>query len=339
MQTNAILRFPREQIKLSYENVIHKKVYDNDWFVAIPEGKKMFAWFTMHGETNQPMCVLVPASASDRSEGKPVHACFNKRLVYGGDTGTILYGTVFMYEKNKVFSVEDVLYYRGQNHVHTVYREKLSLFQTLFQTDIHPQAVYGDSFVVFGLPVMKSTCAELLQCVASLSYTISHIQYRYTQKGTNVEPILGFKYVSGMTTHANANVHAHAQRNEAVFKVRADIQNDIYHLYVYHNGSRDHEYDLACIPDYKTSVMMNRLFRIIKENENLDALEESDDEAEFESDRVDKFVHLEKDWLMRCQYHWKFKRWVPVAVVKSGEKMVTLRDLQPHQQKQYKKTI
>ena len=50
---------------------------------------------------------LVPASASDRSEGKPVHACFNKRLVYGGDTGTILYGTVFMYEKNKVFSVED----------------------------------------------------------------------------------------------------------------------------------------------------------------------------------------------------------------------------------------
>ena len=35
---------------------------------------------------------------------------------------------------------------------------------------------------------------------------------------------------------------------------------------------------------------MNSLFRTIKENENLDSLEESDDEEEFENSNVDKFV-------------------------------------------------
>ena len=34
------------------------------------------------------------------------------------------------------------------------------------------------------------------------------------------------------------------------------------------------------IPDYKTSVFMNDLFRTIKENKNLDLLEESDDEED-----------------------------------------------------------
>ena len=48
------------------------------------------------------------------------------------------------------------------------------------------------------------------------------------------------------------------------------------------NDSSVTYYDIACIPDYKTSVMMNSLFRDIKENRNLDFLEESDSEEEFE---------------------------------------------------------
>ena len=39
---------------------------------------------------------------------------------------------------------------------------------------------------------------------------------------------------------------------------------------------------IAAIPDYKTSVLLNKVFRNIKENDNLDALEESDNEDEFE---------------------------------------------------------
>ena len=92
--------------------------------------------------------------------------------------------------------------------------------------------------------------------------------------------------------------------------IKPDIQNDIYHLY-----NLDNEYDsIACIPDYKTSVMMNKLFRNIKENYDLDALEESDDEDEFENPNIDKFVNLEKSYKMICNLNTKFKKWVPIKI-------------------------
>ena len=71
-------------------------------------------------------------------------------------------------------------------------------------------------------------------------------------------------------------------KREIVFKITPDIQNDIYHLHYYdqrinENSTENNIFDVVYIPDYKTSVMMNKLFRNIKENANLDALEESDD--------------------------------------------------------------
>ena len=59
---------------------------------------------------------------------------------------------------------------------------------------------------------------------------------------------------------------------------------------------------------------MNNLFRNIKENDNLDAIEESDDETEFEDDRDDKFVYLNRSCKMNCRYNYKFKKWYPVSL-------------------------
>ena len=75
------------------------------------------------------------------------------------------------------------------------------------------------------------------------------------------------------------------------------------------------KFSIAFIPDYKTSVMMNSLFRNIKENINLDALEESDDEEEFENISLDKFVDLDKKYVMKCLYLSKYKLWQPIEVV------------------------
>jgi hypothetical protein len=101
------------------------------------------------------------------------------------------------------------------------------------------------------------------------------------------------------------------EKKEEIFKVMADIEPDIYNLF----SEKDEYVDIAFIPDYKTSVMMNKLFRNIKENDNLDALEESDDDEEFEDDRKDKYVYLDKSYKMNCEYNHKFKRWVPVNLV------------------------
>ena len=84
---------------------------------------------------------------------------------------------------------------------------------------------------------------------------------------------------------------------------------------------------MACIPDYKTSVQMNKHFRFIKENAKLDALEESDDEEEFENISDDKFVNLKKIVYMKCVYMKKFRKWKPVECVNFGEKLLTKREI------------
>ena len=122
-----------------------------------------------------------------------------------------------------------------------------------------------------------------------------------------------------------------------IFEVKADLQNDIYHLYAYGQSSQKVYYGLANIPNYKTSVFMNGLFRNIKENRNLDSLEESDDEEDFQDMRIDKFVNLDKTMTMECAFNNKFKRWVPVRVIPtnhSGGKIVHISKL-VYQSEQY----
>lgn len=101
-----------------------------------------------------------------------------------------------------------------------------------------------------------------------------------------------------------------------VFFIKPDLQNDIYYLYQTSTTNFDViSKEIAHIPDYKTSVLMNKLFRNIKENNNLDSLEESDEEEEFENIQIDKFVDLNKILKMRCIFNYKFKKWVPISVV------------------------
>jgi hypothetical protein len=102
------------------------------------------------------------------------------------------------------------------------------------------------------------------------------------------------------------------EKERDVFMVSADIQSDIYHLNHVHGKYRP---DVAYIPNYKTSVFMNSLFRTIKENTNLDTMEESDDEEEFQDIRMEKYVNLEKCIPMECMYHRKFKRWIPIRTI------------------------
>jgi hypothetical protein len=128
------------------------------------------------------------------------------------------------------------------------------------------------------------------------------------------------KYIERSNDYSNINVNNNINNNNKKYKifiVSADIQNDIYNLVDPDNSS---SYTIAnkliaSIPDYKTSVFMNALFRNIKENRSLDALEESDDEDEFENTNIDKFVDLTKKIKMKCIFNYKFKKWTPIECV------------------------
>jgi hypothetical protein len=127
-----------------------------------------------------------------------------------------------------------------------------------------------------------------------------------------------------INNHNNHNNHNSGYYSKyKIFIVSPDIQNDIYYLVdpdTYTNNANNttciSNKLIASIPDYKTSVMMNALFRNIKENISLDALEESDDEDEFENTNIDKFVDLTKKIKMKCIFNYKFKKWTPIECVK-----------------------
>jgi hypothetical protein len=50
---DILLGFPN--IKLSYENIVHKKVLNASLITIIPQGKKCFVWFTMT-QQDKPIC-------------------------------------------------------------------------------------------------------------------------------------------------------------------------------------------------------------------------------------------------------------------------------------------
>ena len=102
----------------------------------------------------------------------------------------------------------------------------------------------------------------------------------------------------------------------------ADVQSDIYNLFIYKDGVEEF-YDYAYIPDYETSLLMNKLFRNIKENDNLDALEESDDEDEFENNNADKYVYLERSFKINCRFNYKFKKWTPISMAKETDRIIS----------------
>ena len=59
---------------------------------------------------------------------------------------------------------------------------------------------------------------------------------------------------------------------------------------------------------------MNSLFRNVRENDNLDYIEESDDEEMFENISLDKYVDLNKKIKMKCIYVHKMKMWKPIEI-------------------------
>lgn len=288
--------------------------------MAIPKGQKCFAWFTNYENKN--VCILIHMNGLKATTAYITNACFSSELVYG----TVLYGTKF---NGNCFSIEDVFLYKGKNVMRTTWESKFKLFDDLLTNGLK-QVAFNKNFTVFGMPIFGTNYDAVIKAT---TYPIYHVQFRRWQNVNNShfhiprnEPKLDNKQ---KTNIQNIN-RVSKQVREAVFLVRPDIQNDIYRLFYDASGKNDAsndaslkndtkdsllsgqdsllEHDVAGIPDYKTSVMMNRLFRNIKENQNLDALEESDDEDE---DEVTVFI--EREIRMKCVYNNKYKKWCPVA--------------------------
>jgi hypothetical protein len=344
-KADILSKFPN--VKLSYENITHKKVYNSNYIVAIPLGRKCFVWFTTIN--GKPVCLLMELSQDKQvQEIKMTNTRFSHELSV--NDGTIIYGTKFYYSNMNFFSIEDIFSYKGRTIFRDNWRDKLENIKDLLENDIYQKSY--NSYLTFGLPIMCNRMDEFEVTVANVGYKIDSVQFKLYNKVNsylamnyrkfNQEPakpaientsISLFSQFGLMQAKPNSLKQEHDYKRsdikkEIVFQVSALSEADIYNLYCL-DIDDDFEYiGLAHIPDYNTSVMMNKLFRIIKENKNLDALEESDDEEEFEDEDENKFVHLDKVYNMVCEYNYKFKKWIPIRVASEDATVSSKNDIQ-----------
>lgn len=298
-------RFPK--VELSYENTCYKKVHNADLYLAIPSNRKSFAWFTYF--QNRSVCLIINITNDRLTDIKSYPCCFDNCL----SLGTVLYGSLITTsDRQTVFCAEDILQYKGKNIDRCKWYERVSYLRQ-FTTHIKP-VVFTKQFILMSLVLCSTSYKDLEIFIENSVYDVEYIQARHLNSS---------KFENFSINQINKR-----QRNTvptAVFSVKPCIQTDIYELYCY-SGSLDF-YNIAHIPDYKTSILMNSVFRNIRENQNLDMIEESEDEDEFENISDDKYVDLTKKRTMRCIYSYRFKRWIPQEVIDSKAKLTTFQEL------------
>lgn len=310
-KNNLLRRLPN--LKLSYEN-IHKKVFSEMYFL-IPKGKKHLVWFSYFQDKK--VCIFVemnPGAQKSIANMFIVPQIFEKKLVLG----TILFGTLFSMNGKSFFSTENVHYYRGKSVESYTELSKLNLLKHIFENELQ-QTILTNNGICIGLPIIESSFENAIASAKQVPYEIYSIQQRNFQEN---------KQLYNSTLYKTSQTDENENR---FFVIKADVQNDVYHLYAKNKYSHLEKYDVAAIPDYKTSVMMNKLFRNIKENANLDALEESDDDEEFENISEDKFVFLDKSVTMECCFQKRTNTYVPIQASSNGT-IATISELNESKQ-------
>jgi len=258
-----IKSFPN--IKPCYEKISHNKV--SKQCMLIPYGIKCYIWFTQY--KNENVCLVLEIFNKKINRVYRVGIHYDSSLC--AEMGTILYGTIFMNYKYKLkmISVENILY--RNKIVKATHEERINMIYQLFKKKIRSKKV------MIGFPIMMNT-----DDIGPIDdYKVQYCQY---QDGETIVKI-PFKVFEKKEKNKNR-----------VFRVRPGTQNEIYNLF---DKDTDEFVDIAFIPNYTTSLKMNKLFKekVIK----LEEYEDSDDEETGE----------EKELLLECEYHEKFNKWTP----------------------------
>ncbi len=284
---NILSRFPN--VERSYDKSLHNNVQINQCklFMIVPKGPKTYLWYTYLGSSN--VCIIMQTNnkgAFSRIEIQPM--CFNDEISYG----TILYGTLITIGSHEYFTTENILQYCGDYlHKYSIYK-KLDILKELFDTKIS-QVAYNKRFIIPTIPYLCNNFDDAINTSTSLKYTVYGIKC-FNDKCIGIY-------------HVRKNLN-----NTGIFYISATINSDIYNIYCDNNSEH---IAFACISSYKTSVLLNGIFRNIKENTNLDLLEESDDEEEFQDISDDKYVDTNKRVIMKCNYNRRFSKWEPFEVI------------------------
>lgn len=327
-----MLQYFPANAKVAFETVVQKRLFSAPVCMLMPKGARSWAWFTTHGDT--PACYLL--ETDDPKSIRVVDASFSTSLSYG----TLLQGVYFRSAtKRPMFVVDDVVWYKGKNVVHSTYETRLEILLGLMQNDVG--APINDYMATFGMPVLASSVHALLKMPCP--YAVDRIVYRFLDMNRKIfaqpwsadihrtvpglAPKASFKHATdqqqppvgtaqrAVPTQISATASqipvGSSQRQIAssrrYFWVTAEPKPDIYSLY---DDKTNTYIGTACVQTYETSAALNVMFRRVKAVQCFDQLEDSDDEEEFEKEAC---IDATKRVRIECQWVPRFRRWMPMV--------------------------
>ena len=337
-------RFPQINYEMCNNNYKPSNIINSfnniKYLVFNPIGRKALLWFTYFED--ELICIL---NIYNTNTYYLVENKFNKELVYNN---CLIFGYIFIKNNCQIFSVDKILNYNSlynniNNDNYTKnFENKLNNFSIIFEKYLYNNS---DDLLIISLPtIIDNTKIKYLfnKLDNNNKYYIDNIKKLYniysvslfneTKKiGNctidNLENILTsnlFNNISNTVSNKVSNTISNKVNNkvsntvsntvnkniinECYFKIKAGLTQDEYFAYIDNNQY----YCTLLINSYNMSKFMNSQFRNIKENNNLDLLEESDDEDEFNNETENKFTDLEKEMIFKCKYNKKFKKWAPI---------------------------
>lgn len=333
LSINILNNFPN--IELFY-NSTYKKVSNYKLILAIPQGNKCFIWFTKINSKKMTILININININGNASFSQNELNYNYSQLYSLNnqfdnqlSETILYGTSFEIQNKLYFSIEDLLYYKKSNVSHDSYLNKLNIINNILRNDIYKLNDFDNS-IIMGISPICTNYSELNNIIKSLPYEIKELKYILSneqstyvkyRKNLNFEnnqlntrntnkTNINKKNINTNTRNTDMDTNTNRRIKKNIFKVIPEMRTDIYNLYSLNKSTNEYDFQgVAFIPDYKTSIIMNKLFHGLKEHDNLDYLEDSDDEYEPET-------NLENNWkMMECVFNNKFKKWIPVKVI------------------------
>jgi len=255
---------------------------------------------------------------------------------------------------HQLFALENIHVCENQNVDHLTVVQKDELMYKLLSSTrkanyhgIHSQSRL-QSRILFGIAVKYASYSEALKAVNTSSiipYPVYAIQGRFKNQTDNKYYQNCQTFQERMVVASQPPLHDQNQNqnqndyngvrkstlplslpgpilvqntlcapNTKIFMVKAESRVDRYSLRCPETNAIEPE--PAHVGDYKTSVLLNSIFRNVKENLSLDAAEESDDEESFQLSQENQeqgfAIDAGIEKAMVCSYNYKFKRWTPL---------------------------
>ena len=288
----------RFKSRMQYTNKNNNSNYNNipssniDYYIVKPYGKKCYLWFTYINKQYVSLLKYV-----NDNDFYLTNLDFDNTLSYNN---VLLYGYYVNLDNNYFFIVDNIVNYNDYNYLLNTKNFQIENIFKLFNLVL--SKIYNSNtnlHLRVYLPYITDKYKNMFNEIYNLAYKPYIISFWKNDKNL------------GIYNFRNCN-----NKIEAIFKIRASNNHDTYNLY-YLNNNNFERYTHCLIPTYKLSIYMNKLFRKIIENSNLDYLEESEDEETFENIDENKFVDLEKEYYFKCYYNKRFKKWVPKYIIEN----------------------